>query len=249
MMLLDPQTLAVPPPPQMFGAVQVPHWIVAPHPSPIGPQFAPIDAQVLGVHIGGPASGKLPHTFGVPPPPQVAVPLHEPQFRRWPQPSATIPQVAPIVAHVLGTHCDVPPQVLGTPPPPHVWDPEHDPQSRTWPQPSPAWPQWTPSDVHVWAMHDEPPSLLPGMPHTLGPPAPQVSGSVQEPHSSRPPHKSATGPQFAPTSAQVRGWQCVVPPHTFGVPPPPQLAGAVQNPQLMRLPQPSPIMPHSAWAD
>jgi hypothetical protein len=163
-----PHTLAVPPPPQMSGAVQVPHWSVPPQPSPIGPQFAPTEAHVLGTHTV-PASAGAPQTFGTPPPPQVPL-MHEPQSRRRPQPSATGPHVAPMDAHVAGTHCDMPPQTLGIPPPPQVSGAVHVPQSRVPPQPSPACPHWTPSEAQVMGVQ----LPLPGVPHTFAPAAPQL---------------------------------------------------------------------------
>ena len=49
---LPPQTLAVPPPPQVCGAAQVPHWRTLPQPSPTGPQLAPSCAHVFGVQLG-----------------------------------------------------------------------------------------------------------------------------------------------------------------------------------------------------
>ncbi len=45
-----PHTLATPPPPQVWGAVQVPQVSVPPQPSEIVPQFFPCAAQVVGVH-------------------------------------------------------------------------------------------------------------------------------------------------------------------------------------------------------
>jgi hypothetical protein len=48
-LVLPPQTLALPPPPQVSGAVHVPHWRRPPHPSPTGPQVVPALAQVRGV--------------------------------------------------------------------------------------------------------------------------------------------------------------------------------------------------------
>src|SRR5262249_57471717 len=48
-----PQTLAIPPPPQLCGAVQLPQVNVCPQPSEIVPQFLPSDAQVTDAQIGG----------------------------------------------------------------------------------------------------------------------------------------------------------------------------------------------------
>jgi hypothetical protein len=49
-----PHWLATPPPPHVAGGVHVPQLIVAPQPSPIGPQFAAAWAHVRGVHCGVP---------------------------------------------------------------------------------------------------------------------------------------------------------------------------------------------------
>src|SRR5438445_66816 len=46
-----PQTFAIPPPPQICGAVQVPQMSVPPQPSRIVPQFFPWAAQVVGVQV------------------------------------------------------------------------------------------------------------------------------------------------------------------------------------------------------
>jgi hypothetical protein len=59
----DPQTLGVPLPPHVCGAVQPPQLMVPPHPSGIVPQFAGDGHWVSGVQ---------PQTFGVPPPPHVS---------------------------------------------------------------------------------------------------------------------------------------------------------------------------------
>ena len=47
--VLLPQTLGMPPPPQVWPAGQLPHWRRLPQPSPAGPQFTPCAAQVVGV--------------------------------------------------------------------------------------------------------------------------------------------------------------------------------------------------------
>ncbi len=49
-----PQTLGAPPPPQMAGAAQAPHWSSPPQPSPTGPQSPP--AQVRGTQRVGAAA-------------------------------------------------------------------------------------------------------------------------------------------------------------------------------------------------
>ena len=43
---VPPHTLGLPPPPQVLGAVQLPHCRTLPHPSPTGPQSAPRSEQV-----------------------------------------------------------------------------------------------------------------------------------------------------------------------------------------------------------
>ena len=60
---VQPQTLGVPPPPQLCGAVQAgPQVSVPPQPSERVPQLAPPGQAVRGVQ---------PQTLGVPPPPQL----------------------------------------------------------------------------------------------------------------------------------------------------------------------------------
>jgi hypothetical protein len=58
-----PQTPGVPPPPQVWGGVHVPHCNVLPQPSPIGPQLAPADKQVRSpqpLELPGPVTPTLP---------------------------------------------------------------------------------------------------------------------------------------------------------------------------------------------
>jgi hypothetical protein len=108
------------------------------------------------------------------------------------------------------------------------------PQLTTPPQPSPIGPQLACSSAHVRGLQlPVPPSVPPpNGPHVFGTPAPpQVRVELQVPQLRSPPQPSATGPQFAPTDAQVLGVQLSLPPHTLGVPPPPQYWGAVQPPQ------------------
>jgi hypothetical protein len=134
--------------------------------------------------------------------------VHAPQSTTPPHPSAFLPHVRPIDAHVFGVHggTDVP-HLLATPPPPHVAGGVHEPQSIKPPQPSPCLPQSAPRSAHVFLVHG-------AVPHTLAlPPPPQISpGTVHLPQSSNPPQPSATGPQFAPASAHVRFLQPESPP-------------------------------------
>jgi hypothetical protein len=93
----QPQTFALPPPPQVWGGVHVPQLLSGvPQPLSGVPQFAPRAAQVVGVQ---------PQTFALPPPPQVFLPEHVPQFCVPPQPSGAVPQLKPSAAHVIrGQH-------------------------------------------------------------------------------------------------------------------------------------------------
>ncbi len=85
--------------------------------------------------------------------------------------------------------------------------------------------------------------VLGAQPQTFGVcPPPQVSGGLQVPHTSVPPHPSDTLPQVAPRSAQVFGLH----PQALGTSAPPQVSGAVQPPQSRITPQPSESLPHSA---
>ena len=54
-----PQTFAVPPPPQVCGALHEPQLIVPPHPSETVPQFAPSRVHVFGVHALGEQSAPV----------------------------------------------------------------------------------------------------------------------------------------------------------------------------------------------
>jgi hypothetical protein len=84
-----PQTFGVPPPPQLFDPLQVPHWSVPPQPSLIAPQFLLWAAQVVGVHA------LAPQTLGVPPPPQVSPESQLPHWSTALQPSLMEPQFLP----------------------------------------------------------------------------------------------------------------------------------------------------------
>jgi hypothetical protein len=176
---VTPQTLAVPPPPQVSGSVQPPHWRVPPQPSPAGPQLMPSWAQVFGVQV------TWPQTLAVPPPPQVSGSVHVPHWRVPPQPSPAGPQLMPSWAQVFGVH-EVP-QTLAVPPPPQVSGSVHVPHWIVPPQPSPAAPQLKPSCAHVFGVQTEPHWPAFGNPHTW--PAPQV------PHWSVPLHPSLVAPQ------------------------------------------------------
>jgi hypothetical protein len=89
-----PQTLGVPPPPQVCGETHAPQLRLCPHPSLIVPQLAPTCAHVVAAHC-------TPHTFGVPPPPHVDGAMHAPHWSTLPQPSLMDPQLAPACAQVV----------------------------------------------------------------------------------------------------------------------------------------------------
>lgn len=244
----DPHTLAIPPPPQVVPAAQVPHVNNPPQPLETGPQFAPTPAQLRATH-GLPASAAppVPQTLGVPPPPQVVPDAQAPHISNPPQPSATGPQLAPVPAHVRATHAlpasTAPPvpQTLGRPPPPQVWPAAQVPHINNPPQPSDTGPHVAPAPAQVRATQLPPP----GVPHWLArPPPPQVCGAAQVPHISSPPQPSPTGPQVAPTLAQVRGAHALPPQRLASVAP--QVWPAVQVPHINNPPHPSDTGPHVA---
>jgi hypothetical protein len=173
------------------GLLHVPHEIVPPHPSEALPQVAPMPAHVFGTH------GPCPHTFGVPPPPQVSPGwVQVPHDRVPPHPSGREPQFLPSAVHVVG----VQPQTLGMPPPPHVWSGcVQPPQSRVEPQPSEIVPH---AEPHCFGTHGP-------WPQTFAmPPPPHVSpGFVHAPQSSVPPHPSGVVPQSLPRAEQELGAQ------------------------------------------
>src|SRR5438067_1539279 len=83
-LLGTPQTLGIPPPPHVSGALHLPQLSAFPQPSPAGPHVKPRLPQVAGVQV------LVPHLPG-PPPPHVSVPMHGPQSRGPPQPSPAGP--------------------------------------------------------------------------------------------------------------------------------------------------------------
>src|SRR5437773_705298 len=116
-----PQTLAVPPPPHVWGELHEPQLSVPPQPSLIAPQFFPWAEQVVGVQL-------VPQTLAVPPPPHVEGDAQLPPeltVRLLPQLSVpvTLPQFFPRREQKAPSDSGVqvlPPQTLATPPPPHV---------------------------------------------------------------------------------------------------------------------------------
>lgn len=135
---VHPQTLGVPPPPQVSGTLQVPQLSWCPHPSSTVPQVAPRSAQVLAAH---------PQMFGLPPPPQVCGLWQDPQSSNVPHPSEVLPQVAASSSQVRGWQ-GVSPQVFG-PLLPQNFPVGQAPQCSTPPHPFWASPHSAPSELHV----------------------------------------------------------------------------------------------------
>lgn len=149
--IVQPHMLAVPPPPQEFGAAQLPQSTVLamPHASVAvtGPHALPTRVQnavsVSAVHA---------QTFAVPPPLQTAGAVHEPQstLRLEPHTSTVVrvPQFFVSLVHSAAS-VSLQPHTLGTPRPPHVSTPEQTPQS-SWPEhPSDRVPQFFCCAAHV----------------------------------------------------------------------------------------------------
>jgi hypothetical protein len=89
---VQPHTFVVPPPPQLWGKVHAPQSVVRAVPQLSGavrlPQSFPRRAQNAGL-----VSAVQPHTFDVPPPPQVCGAVHVPHeatVRDVPQLSAAV---------------------------------------------------------------------------------------------------------------------------------------------------------------
>jgi hypothetical protein len=201
---VHPHWLAVPPPPQVCGEVQLPQFSVPPQPSPIIPQLSGKGQAVSLVQ---------PQTLGVPgfPPPQV-----------WPagqvgpqlsigQPASGgvyIPQLSPAgqdaghwLTHIVWSALHA--ELVG-----------HGPQLTVPPQPSGIVPQMSPAGHAAIGVH----------PHTfglLGVPPPQVLLPEHVPQLSMPPQPSAIIPQLSGEGQAVS----LVQPQTLGVPgfPPPQV--------------------------
>src|SRR5580700_5612147 len=90
----------------------------------------------------------LPHCPGVPPPPQITFPEHDPHWSKFPHPSPAGPQVKDCDAQEIGLQRVVPsgprpllPPHLLKPPPPQNCGATQAPHISNPPQPSPAYPQ------------------------------------------------------------------------------------------------------------
>jgi hypothetical protein len=115
---VQPHTLVVPPPPQLWGAVHVPHEVTVRDVPQLSlavtvPQFFPSRVQNAAS-----ASAVQPHTLAVPPPAHVCGEVHVPQsvVREAPQLSlaVTLPQFFPSRVQNAPLVSAVQPQTLGT---------------------------------------------------------------------------------------------------------------------------------------
>jgi hypothetical protein len=233
----QPQTLDLPPPPQVCPEGHVPHIRMLPQPSPATPQLNPSCAHVNGQH-----PGKVHCPTCVPLQPPHSIPIgHMPQFRTLPQPSLCMPHMKPCWAQVFEQQAGSP-QTPGVPAPhapgpPQVWPEGHLPHWIVFPQPSSVEPQSRPSSSHVFGVQAQ----------TLGwPLAPQVCPVGQVPQFSMPQQPSLAKPQSKPSSGQVCGVHGGDP-QWLGWPLPPQVTQAPppHAPQLMTWPQPSSATPQS----
>jgi hypothetical protein len=213
------------------GAVHVPQFSTLPQPSPTCPQFNPSCVHVSGVH------GGTPHTFAVPPPPHVWLPVHVPHTAvRPPHPSATCPQFAPSDAHVAGVQFGAP-HAPGVPPPPQVSGGVQSPQSMTPPHPSPLGPHVMPTG-HACGTH----ALASPTPHTPGvPPPPHVAPPVHAgPQEIVPPHPSLYTPHVMPVGHDAAGVHPLM--HTPSL----QTEPVGQSAHVSVPPQPSGHTPHTS---
>jgi hypothetical protein len=175
----QPHWVAMPPPPHVSGAVQVPHETVFPQPSFQSP-------HVVAPH----PSGVQPHRDGSPPPPHVSGGVQLPQETFPPQPSLNDPHVAP--PHPSGVH----PHLFATPAPAQLSGSLQVPQARIFEQPSDSSPQFAPFEAQVAGWH--------GLsPQRLGPPPPQIPLDGHVPQFFNPPQPSGISPHSAPCDAHV----------------------------------------------
>src|SRR5712691_10810724 len=106
------------------------------------PPITGFGTRVTDLGIGG----GVPHTLGVPVPPQIWGAMQVPQASHPPAPSGIAPQFFPWAVHVVGVRG---PQTLATPPPPQIWGALQVPQVSVPPQPSEMVPQFLPSEAQV----------------------------------------------------------------------------------------------------
>jgi hypothetical protein len=229
---VQPQMLAVPPPPHVCGRVHAPHDATVRGALQLSvlvrlPQAAPLRVQNVAS-----LSAVQPHTLAVPPPPHVAgdvqpaPKLQSATLRDAPQLSlpATVPQFLPLAVQKAASVCGVQPHTFGVLRP-HVHPVAHAPHPTVREPPQLSFavtlPQFLPCAVQKagspWYVQ----------PHTFAVTRPQVHPVAQEP---QPTVRDApqlslavTLPQFLPCAVQKAGSPWYVQPHTFGtegVPPP-----------------------------
>jgi hypothetical protein len=230
---VQPQTLGVPPPPQLCGAVHAPPQLtVRELPQLLGavtlPQFFPSLVQNTAS-----VSGVQPQRLAVPPPPQVCGGVHDPHDateRPVPQLSVPItgPQLLPRRVQNELSDSAVQPHRLAVPPPAQVCGGVHAPHDGTVRDaPQLSLPVTLPQSLPSLAQNAG--SVSGAQPHALAvPPPAQVCGGVHEPHDGTvrdAPQLSAavTLPQFFPSRVQKVALSSAVHPHTFGVPLPPHV--------------------------
>jgi hypothetical protein len=218
----SPHTPGVPPPPQEVPGAHVPHdAIVPPHPLPVGPH----------VTVGGHTPGV--HPLVQTPPEHVSAIGHVPHGIEPPHPSGQTPHTTPAGHAVRGT------QVTQLPPM-HDAPLAHVPQFAVRPPQPSAWtPQVAPSDPQVAGVQL-------GAPHLPGvPPPPQLSGGVQLPQSTSPPHPFPVLPHVM-VGGQACGTHAFASPspQVLGTPPPPHVVPAAHVPHdAIVPPHPSPVGP------
>lgn len=122
---LEPHWFGVPPPPHVWPLGHAPQSTVPLQPSLWLPQVALAAAHaaevLAGWHVGA------PHSYGTPPPAQVAPPEQVPQSMKPPQPSSTVPHAAFTALQVAGTQVEAP-HTLGVWLAPQIWPCGQPPQ-------------------------------------------------------------------------------------------------------------------------
>jgi hypothetical protein len=255
---MQPHTLTVPPPPQVCGAVQVPQLATVRAVPQLSvpatcPQFLPARVQKAAF-----VSAAQPHTFTVPPPPQVCGAVQVPQLtvRIVPQLSApaTCPQFLPIRVQKAAfvSAMQFGPHTFITLPPPHVCGAVHVPQLATVriaPQLSGPvkLPQLLPKRLQNVVLD----SGVQVVPHTFAvPPPPHVCGAVQFPQFATvrdAPQLSVpvTMPQSLVSRAQKTGSDSLtqVGPPSVGVPPVPPPVPVPDEPPVVDAPVDPPVGP------
>jgi hypothetical protein len=137
-----PQTLATPPPQQLWLDGHAPQVTLPPQPSPMVPQYWVL--PLTQPWRTQPAGAGVPHTAATPPPPQLVPAGQEPQVKAPPQPSPIVPQYCalPLVQLVATQPAGGGvPHTPGIPPAPQLVPAGQAPQVTAPPQPLPMVPQ------------------------------------------------------------------------------------------------------------